>query len=186
MDLDADAARLRAEELRRQLAEHNHRYHVLDAPIISDAEYDRLFRELVDLEAAHPDLATADSPTRRVGAAPAAEFAPVRHEAPMLSLENAFGEDELRAFEARARRFLRIGPEIPIAYVAEPKIDGVAVELVYEHGLLKVGSTRGDGIVGEDITQNLKTIRSIPLRLRNEGGHEGGSVGEPTPRASRR
>jgi DNA ligase (NAD+) len=180
MDLDADAARLRAEELRRQLAEHNHRYHVLDAPIISDAEYDRLFRELVDLEAAHPELATADSPTRRVGAAPAAEFAPVRHETPMLSLENAFGEDELRAFEARARRFLRIGPEIPIAYVAEPKIDGVAVELVYEHGLLKVGSTRGDGVVGEDITQNLKTIRSIPLRLRSARG-DGDDAGGPAP-----
>ena len=183
--MDLDAARRRAEELRRQIAEHNHRYHVLDAPVISDAEYDRLFRELVELEAEHPDLATPDSPTRRVGAAPASEFPPVRHETPMLSLENAFGEEELRAFEARARRFLRIGAEHPIAYVAEPKIDGVAVELVYEHGVLKVGSTRGDGIVGEDITQNLKTIRSIPLRLRSgdspraEGQRAGSAASAP-------
>ncbi len=158
----------RAAELRRLLDEHGYRYHVLDAPVISDAEYDRLFEELVALEAAHPELASPDSPTQRVGAAPAAEFTAVKHEAPMLSLENAFGDDDLREFDARVKRFLHLEETAAIGYVAEPKIDGVAVELVYANGRLVQGSTRGDGVVGEDITQNLKTIRSIPLRLRGD------------------
>jgi DNA ligase (NAD+) len=166
--MNKEAARRRALELRRELVEHNHRYHVLDAPIISDAEYDRLLAELKGIEEAHPDLVTPDSPTQRVGAAPADEFAPVRHEMPMLSLENAFGADDLREFDARVRRFLGVREGEPIAYVAEPKVDGVAVELVYERGVLVLGSTRGDGVTGEDITQNLKTIRSIPLRLRGD------------------
>ncbi len=165
-DLSKEAAAARAAELRRELAEHNHRYYVLAAPVISDAEYDRLFAELTAIEEAHPELVTPDSPTRRVGAAPATEFAAVKHEAPMLSLENAFGDTELREFDARLKRFLHLSAAAAITYVAEPKIDGVAVELVYEHGLLVAGSTRGDGVNGEDITQNLKTIRSVPLRLR--------------------
>jgi DNA ligase (NAD+) len=166
--MNKEAARRRALDLRRELVEHNHRYHVLDAPIISDAEYDRLLAELKTIEEAHPDLVTPDSPTQRVGASPAAEFAAVRHETPMRSLENAFGAEELREFDARVRRFLALQEGDPIAYVAEPKIDGVAVELVYKQGALEVGSTRGDGVTGEDITQNLKTIRSIPLTLRGD------------------
>jgi DNA ligase (NAD+) len=167
--MNRELARRRVEELRRELADHNHRYYVLDSPVVSDAEYDRLFAELKAIEAEHPELATPDSPTQRVGAQPASEFAPVKRATPMLSLENAFGEEELREFEARTRRFLALAPEVPIPYVAEPKIDGVAVDLVYEDGALAVGSTRGDGTTGEDITQNLRTIRSIPLRLRSTG-----------------
>jgi DNA ligase (NAD+) len=170
---DKQAARRRAAELRRELGDHNYRYHVLDAPITSDAEYDRLLAELQAIEVTYPDLVTPDSPTQRVGAAPAAEFGAVRHEAPMLSLENAFGDDDLREFDARIRRFLRREEE-PVSYVGEPKIDGVAVELVYEKGVLALGSTRGDGTTGEDITQNLKSIRSIPLRLRDGGAAPGG------------
>ncbi len=162
------AAARRAAELRREIDEHNHRYYVLAAPVVSDAEYDRLFAELVAIEAAYPELVTADSPTRRVGAAPASEFAAVRHEAPMLSLENAFGADDLLEFDTRIRRFLHLAAEAPIAYVAEPKIDGVAIEVVYERGVLVEGSTRGDGVIGEDITQNLRTIRSLPLHLRGD------------------
>ena len=167
--MNRELARRRAEELRRELADHNHRYYVLDSPVVSDAEYDRLFAELKAIEAEHPELATPDSPTQRVGALPASEFAPVKRATPMLSLENAFGEEELREFEARTRRFLALAPEVPIPYVAEPKIDGVAVDLMYEDGAFVVGSTRGDGTTGEDITQNLRTIRSIPLRLRSTG-----------------
>lgn len=151
-------------ELRRELAKHNHQYYVLDDPLISDAEYDRLFRRLVELENAHPELATADSPTQKVGAPPLEKFAVVAHTLPMLSLNNADDEDELRDFEERIQRFLKQSG--PVEYAVEPKIDGVAVELVYLHGKFAVGSTRGDGINGEDITQNLKTIRSVPLSLR--------------------
>jgi len=168
--MDRDEARRRAEELRRELADHNYRYYVLDSPVVSDAEYDRLLKELQAIETEHPELATPDSPTQRVGAQHSSEFAPVKRATPMLSLENAFGEEELREFEARTRRFLSLAPDIPIPYVAEPKIDGVAVDLVYEDGTLVVGSTRGDGTTGEDITQNLRTIRSIPLRLRGVAG----------------
>ncbi|HEY7699732.1 MAG TPA: NAD-dependent DNA ligase LigA, partial [Vicinamibacteria bacterium] len=168
--MNVDLARRRALELRREIAEHNYRYHVLDAPVISDAEYDRLFQELKALESEHPELASPDSPTQRIGAAPAGDFRPVKRATPMLSLENAFGEEDLREFAARVRRFLGLAPEVPIPTVAEPKIDGVAVDLVYEEGQLAVGSTRGDGTTGEDITQNLRTIRSIPLRLRASAG----------------
>src|SRR5947207_2812653 len=151
--------------LRREIERHNHRYYVLDDPEISDAEYDALFRRLQALEEAHPELRTPDSPAQRVGAGRLAEFATVRHRQPMLSLQNVTTPEEMAAFDERVRKFL--GRE-RIQYVAEPKIDGVAVELVYEKGVLTVGSTRGDGTVGENVTPNIRTIRSVPLRLRSE------------------
>ncbi|MGW8157634.1 MAG: NAD-dependent DNA ligase LigA [Desulfoprunum sp.] len=150
-------------ELRRLLNEHSHRYHTLDAPIISDAEYDRLFRELLELESRHPDLVTEDSPSRRIGGVPSDSFTQVRHRIPMLSLENAFTAADILAFEERLLRFLNLS-EAP-AYVIEPKLDGLAVELVYQDGLLTRGSTRGDGQTGEDITDQIRTVKSIPLRL---------------------
>jgi DNA ligase (NAD+) len=163
MGAASKSVRGEVERLRRELEDHNHRYYVLDTPAITDAEYDALFRRLQELEAAHPELQSADSPTQRVGAAPAERFASVRHTVPMLSLANAMAEDEVVEFDARVKRGLKT--DAPIAYVAEPKLDGVAVELVYEHGRLVVGSTRGDGMTGEDVTANLRTIRSVPLTL---------------------
>jgi DNA ligase (NAD+) len=150
--------------LRQQLEKHNYQYHVLDDPLISDAEYDRLFQRLIELEAAHPQFAAPDSPTKKIGAPPLDKFRTVRHTLPMLSLSNANDQNDLAEFEERIVRFLRSTE--PIEYFVEPKIDGVAVELVYVDGRFTVGSTRGDGINGEDITLNLKTIRSIPLGLR--------------------
>jgi len=152
--------------LRQEIEKHNRHYYVLDDPLISDAEYDHLFRRLLDLEKQHPELAAPDSPTQRVGAPPLEKFATVRHTLPMLSLNNANNQEEMEEFEERIRRFLKSSQ--PIEYVVEPKIDGVAVELVYDQGRFVVGSTRGDGINGEDITLNLKTIRSIPLTLHRE------------------
>ncbi|MFZ5766597.1 MAG: NAD-dependent DNA ligase LigA [Thermodesulfobacteriota bacterium] len=157
-------ARQRLAELRETIACHDHRYYVLDDPLISDAAYDQLFRELLELERRFPELITPDSPSQRVGGAPLATFAPRVHRVAMLSLDNAFSEAELREFEVRLQRFLKDGAEL--TYVAEPKLDGLAVELVYEAGLLVHGSTRGDGRTGEDITANLRTIPTIPLRLR--------------------
>lgn len=151
-------------ELRREIAKHNHQYYVLDNPLISDAEYDRLFSRLLELEKAHPELAAPDSPTQKVGAPPLEKFTTVQHTVPMLSLNNATDEEELREFEERIQRFLKHSDSIE--YAVEPKIDGLAVELVYLDGQFTVGSTRGDGVNGEDITRNLKTIRSIPLSLR--------------------
>lgn len=151
------------EELRKQLNYHSYRYYVLDDPEISDSEYDRLFRDLQELEKRFPELVTPDSPTQRVGAPPLDAFQSVTHTVPMLSLDNAFGTAELHDFDGRVKRLL--GSSDDIEYTVEPKIDGVAVELVYEHGVFAQGSTRGDGFVGEDITLNLKTIKSIPLRL---------------------
>lgn len=163
---DRAAAAQRAAELRQILEQANYDYYVLDAPKLSDAEYDRLFRELRVLEEAYPELATPDSPTRRVGAEPASQFEKVRHLAPMLSLDNAFNPDELRAWEDRNARILR---EVRDAgYVAELKIDGAAVSLLYEDGYLVRGATRGNGTIGEDVTRNLRTIREIPLRLRSD------------------
>ncbi len=159
-----DPERERLEELRRLIEHHSYRYHVLDQPEISDAEFDRLFRELQQLEQRHPEWLTPDSPTQRVGAPPREGFPAVEHAIPMLSLDSVNNEEELRAFDARLRRFL--GSEEAIRYTVEPKYDGVAVELLYEHGVFTLGSTRGDGRTGEDVTHNLKTIRSIPLRLR--------------------
>jgi len=153
-----------AESLREQINHHNYLYHVLDQPEVTDAEYDALMRRLEKLEREHPEVATPDSPTQRVGAAPAEKFAVVKHSRMMLSLSNALSAEEMREFDARVKRLLR--NEDDIEYVAEVKLDGVAVELVYEDGVLKVGSTRGDGVSGEDVTQNLRTIRSVPLKLR--------------------
>ncbi|MFQ5707515.1 MAG: NAD-dependent DNA ligase LigA [bacterium] len=151
------------EILKEQLNYHGYRYYVLDDPEISDAEYDRLFRELQVLEQQHPELVAPDSPTQRVGAPPLEAFQTVVHAVPMMSLDNAFSDQEVRDFDGRIKRLL--GSSEEIEYVVEPKIDGVAVELVYENGVFTVGSTRGDGTVGEDITQNLRTIKSIPIRL---------------------
>jgi len=152
--------------LRSELNDHNYRYYVLDDPVISDAEYDRLLRELQLLEDSHPDLIADDSPTQRVGAPPLDGFGNIRHRIPMQSLANAMDTEEILAFHDRLIR--RLGKEQAIEYIAEPKLDGLAVELVYEKGKFVNGSTRGDGTTGEDITQNLKTIRAIPLALRVE------------------
>jgi DNA ligase (NAD+) len=157
-----DKARGRIEHLRREIERHNRLYYAEDAPQITDAEYDRLFRELAGLEAAHPELASPDSPTQRVGAAPLPEFAEVRHRAPMLSLGNAFDEEEVRAFDKRVREGL--GVDI-VEYSAEPKFDGLAVSLGYRDGVFVQGATRGDGSTGEDVTPNLRTVRTIPLGL---------------------
>jgi len=155
------------EQLREQLREHNYKYYVLDEPSIPDVEYDRLFRQLQALEADHPQLITADSPTQRVGDAPLSAFQQVQHRIPMLSLDNVFDADELIGFDRRVRE--RLHQEEPVEYVCEPKLDGLAVSLLYEHGVLVQAATRGDGQTGEDITQNIRTIDSIPLRLRGSG-----------------
>ena len=156
----------RALELRAILDEANHRYHVLDAPTMEDVEYDRLLRELYDIEAANPELVTPDSPTQRVGGPPSTLFASVRHDVPMLSLGNVFGADELREFDARVRRGLGRGPDDPpVDYVCELKIDGLAISLRYEGRTFVRGATRGDGTTGEDVTANLRTVKAIPLRL---------------------
>ena len=165
-----DEERARIEELRRELTEHAYKYHVLDRPTISDAEYDRLFRELEELEARHPELASADSPTGRVGAPPLDKFEPAPHRFPMLSLQNAFCAEELADFDARVKRALGLAAEDEIGYVVEYKIDGLGVSLTYQDGLLVRGATRGDSTVGEDVTANLRTIRSIPLRLAEVAG----------------
>ncbi len=169
MSGEQQTAEGRAEELRALIEDANHRYHVLDAPVMSDAEYDRLYRELQDLEDAHPQLVTPDSPTQRVGATPQSGFATVRHATPMLSLGNVFSADELREFDARVRRGLGLGVDgAPVTYVCELKIDGLAISLRYEGRAFVQGSTRGDGTTGEDVTANLRTVRAIPLRLRRE------------------
>ena len=152
----------RVESLREQIEEANYRYYVLDDPQITDAEFDALLRELVELETAHPQLRTPDSPTQRVGAAASARFAPFEHARPMLSLANAVSPDELRAFDERARKIAGSG----VQYVCELKIDGLAIALDYRNGSLARGGTRGDGRIGEDVTANLRTIKTIPLRLR--------------------
>ncbi len=156
----------RIQELRRLLNEHNYRYHTLDDPSIPDSEYDTLLREIQQLEQAHPELISPDSPTQRVGAEPAAAFAEVPHQVPMLSLDNAFDEAELRAFDRRVCE--RLGQET-VHYAAELKLDGLAVNLVYRRGLLELAATRGDGNRGEAVTGNIRTLRSIPLRLREAG-----------------
>jgi DNA ligase (NAD+) len=159
----AESAAARAEHLRRRIDEANHRYYVLDDPSITDAEFDALLRELVQLEEEHPQLRTPDSPTQRVGAVPSERFAPYQHARPMLSLANAVSEEELRAFDERARKLAGSA----VAYVCELKIDGLAIALDYRNGSLERGGTRGDGRVGEDVTANLRTINTIPLRLRH-------------------
>ena len=157
--------RLQIEKLRAAIEQHNHRYYVLNDPSIEDTEYDALFRQLVKLEEVHPELVTPDSPTQRIGVPPAQEFRSVAHRQPMLGLDNAFDEDEVRAFDARVKRFLNIDLSEPIEYICELKFDGLSASLTYEDGRLMLGATRGDGNMGEDVTNNLRTIRSIPLRL---------------------
>ncbi|MGI6605016.1 MAG: NAD-dependent DNA ligase LigA [Firmicutes bacterium] len=160
----------RVAELRRQLEYHNWRYYVLDDPVISDSEYDRLLRELSRLEEQHPELVTPDSPTQRVGGAPRAEFGSVVHRVPLFSLANAYSEQELLDFDRRVREF---AGEAEVEYVVELKIDGLAVSLTYENGVFVQGATRGDGVTGEDITANLRTVRALPLRLKPEAGAPG-------------
>jgi len=157
----------RVEDLRAEINEHNYRYYVLDAPVISDAQYDRLLRELQELEAQHPGLVTPDSPTQRVGAAPAKEFGEVKHKVPMTSMDNAFDESEARDWDERVRKGL--GRDKDIHYTAEPKFDGTSISLRYEDGVLVSAGTRGDGTTGEDVTQNVRTIRTVPLKLHGKG-----------------
>ncbi len=159
----------RAAQLRREIEQHNYRYYVLDEPTIPDAEYDRLFRELQTLEAAHPELLSLDTPTLRVGGAPLKSFAPVQHRTPMLSLNNAFSEAEVRAFDARIREALGVDE---VRYSAELKFDGLAINLRYEKGVFVQGATRGDGSTGEEVTENMRTVRAIPLHLRDAAGIE--------------
>ncbi len=162
----SEAVQARLDALRAELDHHNHCYHVLDAPEIADAEFDALFDELIALETAHPERITPDSPSQRVGAAPLAEFVAVTHEVAMLSLEKTATPTELEDWANRCRT--RLGDE-PLAFCCEPKIDGVAVALIYEDGRLALAATRGDGQTGEDITANVRTIPAVPLRLRGDG-----------------
>src|SRR5467141_4753572 len=152
---------VRSNDLRDQIRKHEHAYYVLDRPEVSDAEFDALFLELRRLEDEHPELVTPDSPTQRVGGEASEQFAKVRHRSPMLSLQNAFDEDEIRAFDKRVRTV--VGGDVH--YCAELKIDGLAISLTYEHGRLVRAATRGDGSVGEDVTANIRTIRSVPLTV---------------------
>ena len=156
-------AKKRIEQLKKEIEHHNWLYYVKNAPKISDEEYDKLLRELIALEEKSPQFKTPDSPTQRVGASPQDEFKTVPHVKPMLSLDGTTEEEEVENFDRRIRDGLK---EEKVSYVAEPKFDGVSIELIYENGILVRGSTRGDGINGEDVTLNVKTIRTIPLRLR--------------------
>ena len=156
------------EELRKQLRFHSHLYYVLDDPHIPDAEYDRMYRRLLELEEQHPELVTHDSPTQRVGSKPLAAFEQIQHQMPMLSLDNVFSEEELRAFVQRIKDRLNkkdVNNEGDIEFAAEPKLDGLAISLRYEQGELIYAATRGDGSTGENVTQNIRTLQSIPLRL---------------------
>ncbi len=166
---DSKSVAAEIEKLRDQINHHNYLYYTLDQPEVSDAEYDRLMRRLEHFEADHPELVTPESPTQRVGAAPSEKFAVVRHRTMMMSLANAMNADEMVEFDKRLKRFLKT--EDDIEYIAEVKLDGLSVELVYEDGVLAVASTRGDGINGEDVTRNIRTIRSVPLKLRKPKRH---------------
>src|SRR5690554_6360956 len=161
--MNTKSLRSRYEELTQQIHEHNYRYHVLDAPIISDLEFDRLLNELKQIEADHPDWVTADSPTMRAGAKPADRFVKVQHPAPILSLANAFGAQEARSWFERVSR---IDDRVEHAkFVVEPKIDGLSIVLHYRDSVFVLGATRGNGEIGEDITANLRTVRAVPLRI---------------------
>ena len=149
--------------LKEKIEYHNQRYYVLDDPEISDGDYDKLFQRLLELEKQHPELDFPDSPTRKVGGGPKGGFLPVAHRSPMLSLENCFDDQQILDFDKRVKKFL--GDDAPVSYTVEPKIDGLAVELIYEKGVLIVASTRGDGRVGENVTRNIKTILNVPLKL---------------------
>lgn len=170
-DFSFDTAALRARELRERLGELNHHYYVLDSPLVGDDEYDHLLRELQEIEEAYPKLLTADSPTQRIGAVPADEFQPSVHRQPMLSLANAFNNDELQAFDRRMKRFLGTEEGLSVEYIAELKFDGLAVSLTFENGIFIEGATRGDGMRGENITANLRTVRDIPLALPSGVDH---------------
>ena len=159
-------AAARAAQLRTELAQHDYRYYVLDDPLVSDAEYDGLMQELRALETAHPELISPDSPTQRVSGTPSATFGEVVHQVPMLSLDNAFTEEDVRGFDRRIHE--RLGRSGDLDYVAEPKLDGLAVSVIYRAGLLERAATRGDGVTGEDVTANVRTIRAVPQRLRGE------------------
>lgn len=165
--MDREQAKIKITDLKKSIEYHNHRYYVLDDPLVSDAEYDRLFRELTELEAQYPELCDASSPTQRVGAESLDAFSSVSHTIPMLSLQNAMSVEEIKDFDKRTKKLLETDS---VEYVVEVKIDGLAVELVYINGVFTLGSTRGDGYIGEDVTQNLKTIRSIPLVLLSDVG----------------
>lgn len=173
-------AAARAETLRAELNYHNYRYYVLDSPVVSDAEYDRLLRELMEIEEAHPDLVTSDSPTQRVGAAPATAFESYTHRQPMLSLSNVFNDEEIFAFDGRVKRMLGMSEDAAIEYVAELKIDGLAISLTYENGKFVSGATRGDGYAGENITTNLRTVKAIPLALVEQPA-KGGTLFDLNP-----
>lgn len=155
--------------LRERLEDWNYRYYVLDDPSVPDAEYDRCMRRLVEIETAHPELLRADSPSQRVGAEPLSQFSQVRHEIPMLSLDNAFSKEDLRDFNRRVLERLKLAPDTALEFACEPKLDGIAVSLLYRDGVLERGATRGDGTTGEDITHNVRTVQSVPLRLRGSG-----------------
>src|SRR3982751_70431 len=163
MATDEKAAAKRVAELRGEIEKHNRLYYEEAAPVISDREYDHLYAELGDLETKFPDLVTADSPTQRVGGKPLEAFGQIQHRTPMLSLDNTYSEEEVAEFYRRISRLL---PNQKIAVVIEPKVDGVAVSLLYENGELRYAATRGDGMVGDDITQNVRTIREVPVKLR--------------------
>jgi DNA ligase (NAD+) len=164
------ATQKKLDSLKDQIRHHNYRYHVLDDPEVPDAEYDRLMRQLQALEEENPELVTDDSPTQRVGDAPISVFGTVQHQVPMLSLDNAFAADELREFHRRVTDRLELeGDSDSLLYTAEPKLDGAAVSLLYEDGQLVRGATRGDGMTGEDITHNVRTIAAVPLRLIGNG-----------------
>ncbi|MCB0410912.1 MAG: NAD-dependent DNA ligase LigA, partial [Bdellovibrionales bacterium] len=154
----------RIEKLRDLIHHHNFLYHTQDSPEIEDFEYDKLFTELLDLEKEHPEFLTPDSPTQRVGAKPLSQFKKVKHRKPMLSLQNSYSEDDIDEFDKRVRSFLNEAGEIE--YFCEPKLDGLAIELVYENSLLISALTRGDGTTGEEVLSNIKTMKSVPLRLR--------------------
>ena len=163
MAKDETQATKRIDRLRREIKEHDRRYYEDAAPTISDREYDRLYKELADLEGKFPELVTPDSPTQRVGGKPLEAFGQIQHRMPMLSLDNTYSEEEVVNFYKRVTRLL---PNEKIPVVIEPKVDGVAVSVMYENGKLKYAATRGDGSVGDDITQNIKTIKSVPHQLR--------------------
>src|SRR5436309_451559 len=160
-------AKARHAELVEEIRRHDHAYYVLAQPTIGDQDYDRLYRKLLDLEKEFPELITPDSPSQRVGGAPLKAFKPVQHVKPMLSLDNTYSQEELREFVNRVQRLL---PHETLEWIVEPKIDGVAINLRYEEGVFTCGATRGDGTTGDDITANLKTIRSIPSVLKGKRG----------------
>src|SRR5215813_5485583 len=167
--LDETQAKAELKRLAAEITAHDKRYYQEDAPTVSDAEYDALRQRNATIEARYPNLVRVDSPSRRVGAAPAAKFAKVRHAVPMLSLDNAFAQEDVIDFVGRIRRFLRLSENDEIAFSAEPKIDGLSMSLRYERGTLVTGATRGDGNEGEDVTANIKTLADVPQRLKGSG-----------------